>query len=40
MSGSALQQHIHMNQCGEAYFERVRMERLTRNTFVNEQAET
>ena len=25
MSGSVLQQHIHMNQCGEAYFEKVRM---------------
>ena len=25
MSGSALQQHIHMNQRGEAHFEKVRM---------------
>ena len=25
MSGSVLQQHIHMNQCGEAHYERVGM---------------
>ena len=27
MSGSALQQHTHMNQCGEAHVEKVRMQR-------------